>query len=192
MKLDSQLNFSEHIKCTCSSTIGKVKQLGRLVQTLDKETLLMLYRTLVIPLFDYCYVIYNCLSQKDGDTLQKVQNLALKSILQLPKLTPTTKVQETAKLPLLKRRGWHTCTAMYKVSTNRMPQAVLSMFNPINTIQSRQTRSSYNKDYYVPKVKLNMGKRNFRHGRVIAWKEVPLEMRTTKSLNIFKKHIKRR
>ncbi len=53
VKLDSRLSFAEHISYVQSKTIPKIRVLGGIRPLLDKETALMLYKTLVLPLFDY-------------------------------------------------------------------------------------------------------------------------------------------
>ena len=62
MKLDAQLNFSEHAQYIKSKTLGKIAVLGRMKNFVDYETSLMLYKTLILPLFNYCDVVYNCLN----------------------------------------------------------------------------------------------------------------------------------
>ena len=64
MKLDKQLSFNEHAAYIHSKTIGKIIMLSRIRGSLDQSTSLMLYKTLILPIFDYWDIIYNCLSQK--------------------------------------------------------------------------------------------------------------------------------
>ena len=83
VKLDPQLNFSDHTRYLKSQTIGRIKMLGRVANVLDIGTSTMLYETLILPLFDYCDVVYGGLNQKDSMTLQKLQNFSLKSMLKV-------------------------------------------------------------------------------------------------------------
>ena len=54
MKLDQQLNFSDHANYVKSKIIGKIKLLGRVRHKLDQTTANMLYNTLILPNLDYC------------------------------------------------------------------------------------------------------------------------------------------
>ena len=54
------------------------------------ETSLDLYKTLIE--LDYCDIVYDTLSAKDNAKLQKLQNSALKSILQVSKRTSTADI----------------------------------------------------------------------------------------------------
>ena len=70
MKLDTRLIFSDHISYTKGKTLPKIKLLGRLNNILDADTLLMLYKAIIVPIFDYGDVIYHNLNQKDAIALQ--------------------------------------------------------------------------------------------------------------------------
>ena len=50
-------------------------------QILNKNTKLTLYKTLILPLFDYGDVLYDCLFQKDTAILQRLQKCAMRSML---------------------------------------------------------------------------------------------------------------
>ena len=52
--------FHDHCDYTKSKTLGKIGALGRIRSFVDHETALMLYKTLILPLFNYCDVVYNC------------------------------------------------------------------------------------------------------------------------------------
>ena len=92
--LDPQLNLSAHTGYLKSRTLGKIGLLGRIRSFVDHETSLMLYRTLILPLFDYCDFPYHCLCQRDQYILQKLQNCSLRIIIQCRKLTPTGDLHE--------------------------------------------------------------------------------------------------
>ena len=56
--LDCRLTFEEHANYMKSKTIGKIKLLGRIRHILDRETAIMLYKTLIILIYDYCDYLY--------------------------------------------------------------------------------------------------------------------------------------
>ena len=76
LKLDSLLNFSAHVAYVKGKTLPKLKLLGSLSYSLETQTLLTLYKTLI---GDICY---HRMTQADGEMLQRLQNMAcLKSKL---------------------------------------------------------------------------------------------------------------
>ena len=90
MTLDPCLSFDQHVDYTKKKSIGKVKLLGRLSDFLQADTLLMLYKSLILPIIDYRDIIYDGMSQKNAMILQQVQNMAFKSVLRAPKLASTS------------------------------------------------------------------------------------------------------
>ena len=85
--LDSTLSFHEHVQYIQSKTLGKIKVLGRARSFLSEDLCLSLYRTLVLPLFDFNDYVYDCLTVNDSYTMQKLQNTALRSILRVDSYT---------------------------------------------------------------------------------------------------------
>ena len=53
MKLEENLTFAEHVDYVKRKTIGKIKFLGRLNNVLSQATMLMLYKSLILPVIDY-------------------------------------------------------------------------------------------------------------------------------------------
>ena len=89
IKLDPHLKFNDYIDYVRSKTIGKIRLLGQVSKFLDRATRLHLYKSLILPIFDYAYCIYDCLTQQDLYQLQKLQNCAMCNILQCPRLEHT-------------------------------------------------------------------------------------------------------
>ncbi len=76
IKLDSQLEFHEHINYIKGKTLAKIKLLSYISRILDRDTLLLVYKTLIVPIIDYADNIYQGISATDRDILQKLQNPA--------------------------------------------------------------------------------------------------------------------
>ena len=73
--------------------IGKMKLRGGIRNRINHETVAMLYKTLIMPNFDYCYYIYYCMNRKDVHLLQRLQNMALEHVLHVDKIIPKIEVQ---------------------------------------------------------------------------------------------------
>ena len=71
VKLDSLSNFHEHVQYIKQKTIGKIKLLNRVTSFLPEKLNLSLFKLLIRPHFDYCNVIYGCISQDDAYELTK-------------------------------------------------------------------------------------------------------------------------
>ena len=141
MKLDPTLTFKEHVNYVKGKTLGKIKLLGKVCSYIKPSTALMLYKSLILPIFDYGDVIYNCISTTDSKTLQVLQNMAFKFILGVPLLTPTAYIhQELEMYTLQDRRSIHSATLMYQVDKAMCPPPVLRLFKRRLEITDRHTR----------------------------------------------------
>ncbi len=99
MKLDPCLTFKEHVNLYVKGkTLGKIKLLGKVCLYIRPSTALMLYKSLILPIFDYGDIIYNCISQSDSKTLQVLQNMAFKFILGVPLLTPAVYIHQELEM----------------------------------------------------------------------------------------------
>ena len=98
--LDSRLNFKAHIDFIKSKTVGKIKLLGRIRNILDYQTATMLHKTLILPIYDYCDFIYFP-SGNSAESLQKLQNCALRSILWADLRTSTDILHAQVQVPRL-------------------------------------------------------------------------------------------
>ena len=62
VKLDPHLRFAEQVQYIKSKTISKISLLRQVSNFLDRNTQLNLYKTLILPIFDYSDYVYNCLT----------------------------------------------------------------------------------------------------------------------------------
>ena len=81
--LDSNLNFTEYVLYLKLKLYAKIKLLGRVCMLLNYKMALPIYKTLILPVLDYCDFIYYGISARDQETLQRLQNCAVRAILQV-------------------------------------------------------------------------------------------------------------
>ncbi len=115
MWLDVNLDWHYHIdvmRCKMSWRIGLLK---RVRSYLTEDLTNKLHNAMVLPLFDYCNNIYGTTDHLALSKLQQLQNRDNKTILRVPKDTPTQIVLKVLKwLPLTKHISYHTCDFMKK------------------------------------------------------------------------------
>ena len=79
--VDHYLNFSKHINETIRLVKLRIFQLTKLRHLLSRETSLKIYKSVIVPVFDYCSFIVDGGLQKDIRKLQRLQNRALRICL---------------------------------------------------------------------------------------------------------------
>ncbi len=125
--LDPQLSFKNHVEYVRGKTVGKIKLLSRISNVIKPDTALFLYKSLIRPIFDYCDFIIDGMTQRENDTLQKLQNMSLRNILGVNTLTRTLSIHQTLDIDYLStRQKQHLATEMYKISVGLVPNPVKS------------------------------------------------------------------
>ena len=80
LTIDDLLSWSNHVDEICrkvSSAIGASKRIRNFISA---NAALQIYDALILPHFDYCSPVWECLSGQSSDKLQKLQNRAAKVI----------------------------------------------------------------------------------------------------------------
>ena len=185
--LDSALTFSHHVEYLKSKTLSKIGLLGKAGYFVDHNTSIMLYKTLILPYFDYCDYVYHCLNQKDCYTLQKLQNCSLRQILKCDKLSSTIHMHNECEIEMLdKRRDRHVSQEMYRAIHGMAPRNIQNMFKHVQDTHNVNTRSKNNEQLYIPRCRLEVSKRNFRYRGVHNWNPLPLAIRNAPTFTHFK------
>ena len=66
--------LESHVKYLKSKLYAKIKLLGRVRTLLNRSTAMTIYKTLILPVLDYCDHVYFGISSQDREALQKLQN----------------------------------------------------------------------------------------------------------------------
>ncbi len=189
--LDSRLTFSSHVQHIKSKTFSKIKLLGRVHHILDTNTADMLYKTLILPIFDYLDFVYYCISEKDKEILQCLQNCAFRVILRMDRLTSTSLTHTTLEMDTLQeRRTKHVATQMYRFVHKECPTSFSNMFTLMSDYHERQTRSGECLSLAIPRTNLSLGQKNIRYFGVKIWESIPTEIKMSKNLDCFKRTMK--
>ena len=172
VKLDPNLSFKDHVQYIRGKIVPKIKLLGHVSTFLDQET----------------DTVYNCLSQQDSYSLQKIQNCAMRRILHCDRLEPIKNMH--TKLHLLPhhiRRLSHSLNETYKLINDHSPAYLSNMLTHVSQLHSRTTHSSCNNMLYIPKTKLECGKRNFKIRASVDWNLIPDDVKSSTNIDQFKR-----
>ena len=191
--LDRKLNFSDHVQYIKKKCIGRIKMLTKLRPIVGEQISLDLYKSLMIPLLDYADVVYDTLSAKDNAILQRMQNCALKVVLQTEWRTPTKEIHKRLKMNLVAdRRHIHTATQVYKSLHELAPAKIGDMFVEVGEVRNdntRTTRAMTRRDLAIPDVKLKVSQGAFKYRGAILYNLVDEDIRAKETLNQFKQAI---
>ena len=104
---------------------------------ISKETAILIYNTLIMPHFDYCSPVWDCLSGYLSDKLQKLQNRAARVITKSPFDASSNHLLSTLSWERLSLRcKKQKALMMYKTMNGLAPDYLQSLFS--------QRHSAYN------------------------------------------------
>ena len=113
--LDSLLDFESQAKATLKIVSHKSKILSRIRGYMSNDQAITIYKTKVLPYFDYADILCIGTYQRSLKKLQKQQNRALRICLHKDKRSNTNQLHIETGIPLLKdRRHMHLLNYMYK------------------------------------------------------------------------------
>ena len=94
--------------------------LAKLKRYLKDDTALLIYKSMILPYFDYADVIFCKANKKDLDKLQKLQNKCLRICTSRDRRFNADRAHALSNIPYLNdRRLAHVCNFMYTRKGNR-------------------------------------------------------------------------
>ena len=119
--------------------------------------------------------------------LQRVQNCALRIILQADKRTHIAEMHQALDLMYTAdRRHMHTLLQTNKCLNELVPAKVCSQLMKIETVHNRQTRSATQQELYIPFRRLDLTKKAFRIRGPSLWTLVDDDLKDKPSIDSFK------
>ena len=181
--IDHNLSFDNHMDIVIKKISKSLGILKRVSQFVPLQSRITLYNTIVLPHFDYCTTIWDMSSSKQINRLQILQNRGMKIVLQCHRRTHICdRLSKLKWLNVRQRLFYLKSIFMYKIVNKLTPLYLSNMATPVT--HSHNTRS---KD-------TNSLARCLCHPKSIMfsgfqlWNSLPTNLKTTPSINVFKKH----
>ena len=147
----------------------------------DYNTLIIIYKSIIQPHFDYCSQVWGCLGKVLSDKLQRLQSRAFRIISREGYETRSKDILNKAGFSNLQtRREQQLAVVMYKIKHKMLPNYLHHNHN------TRQRE--YNYALSMPKI--NAMKKSFGYRGAETWNSLPIELKSQKGLSIFKSKIK--
>ena len=115
LTIDDRLSWSNHVDEIC--------------HFISANTSLQIYNALILPHFDYCSPVWDCLSGQSSDKLQTFQNRAARVITKLPFDTSANLLDTLKWEKLSLRRKKQKALIMYKTIHDLAPEYLQRLFS---------------------------------------------------------------
>ena len=165
--IDAQRTWCKHVEEICRKVSLAIGALKRVRPFIPKQTAIQIYNALIVPYFDYCSPVWDCLKGHLSDKLPKLQNRAARVITTLPFDTNSNHHLTTLnweRLPIRQKK--RKALLIYKTMNGHAPDYLRRL--------STQYYSNYNLrnsegKLALPKSRTNYLKRSFSYSGATLW-----------------------
>ena len=185
--IDSRLTFEEHVNNLCKKASQKLNALTRISSYMDIPKRRIIFKSFITSQFGYCPLVWMCHSRKLNNKINAIHEKALRITYGDRQSSVQQLLEKDNSVSIHHRNLQVLATEMFKISRNLCPELLNDIFlkrtNPYNlrrndTFYSRQVHSVYHGTESL----------SFLGSKI--WELVPLEIKESETLDIFKNKIK--
>ena len=185
--MDSSMTFNYHIDEIHRKVYGTLIYLNRIWERFQQESRVMVVRSLVLSILNYCLCVWGSTSKTQMSRLQKLQNFAARvTIGGIRKHEHVT--------PLYDKLGWlrmdekflfDICLLVYKIKHRVLPEWLFSL--PTVNQRRNEAINTRNQDYYfVRRTFTDIGTRAITVLGPRSWNVLPASMKQCPNMSNFK------
>ena len=180
--VNDTLTWTDHIN-HLASRIGRGVNLLRCLSWFLPQSLLVLYlKSYILPLVDYCDVVWDNCTQHDSHRLQSLFNYACRLALHRPRLASSSALwKELGLTSLHYRRRLHLAELTYKCLNSLAPPYLSSLFH----LPTHHHNTRRNNLINLPAVRTTFGKQAVSFQGASLWRSLPASLRDSGSLKNF-------
>lgn len=189
--IDKNLTWEEQISQVCQGVSRKLTLMKLLSKYVNQDSLKLYYNSYVLPIFDFCCIIWGNTTIGNQARLVKLQKRAARIILKVDILTPSEEMfKRLGWLSFPKRVQYHTCLMVYKSINGMTPDYISSMLTLVSDHHERQTRQSSNDKLHVPRSRTSYFDKAFSISGPRLWNTLPAFIRESNTIFKFKRGLK--
>lgn len=185
---DKHLDWSTHVIGVCQRVFSTLHSLKRLKECLTASVRKLLIHTLVLPIIDYCDVLYSGLNSELCAKLQRSQNACIRFIFDIPLYDHVSPAfLRLSWLRLNARRVFHCVSLLHRLLQTNSPKYLSNAFHPLASTNCLSTRSLSSSLLSIPHHRTEMYSKSFIVSTIRAWNLIPAEIRDIESTSLFKR-----
>ena len=188
---DECLSFRQHINDISKCSLYKLRNLRPIRNHFDRKSFEILIHAFVTSRLDYCNSLFSGIPKLNIRPLQLVQNYAARLILKRSKFEHSTPLlYELHWLPIQRRIDFKILLITYKSQNNLAPKYLSELLAPANRPVFLRSANDESQLQIHASNNVTMGDRTFSIYAPRIWNDLSKEIRTAKSITIFKSQLK--
>ena len=187
VKIDSTLNFNEHVSKLCKKGNQKLHALARISKYLSKDKLRIIMKTFIISQFNYCPLTWMFHNRTLNNKINKLHERALRIAYDNDSLSFEELLELDNSMTVHQRNLQKLAIEMYKIKNDLSPIHMQGIFNEhVNTHDLRNNRC-----WDIMRVRtVHYGTETVRYRGPKTWEMLPQIIKASKTLQEFKNKIK--
>ena len=186
VKIDHNLNFTEHVTKLCKKGSQKLHALARVSKYLSKEKLRLLMKTFVTSQFNYCPLIWMFHNRTLNNKINRLHERALRLVYTDEKLSFHQLLEMDNSVSIHHRNLQRLAIEMYKIKNKLSPLPMQDLFvDNANPYDLREKRCWETTNIRT----VSYGTETIRYRGPKTWDLVPSHIKEAKSLSEFKSKI---
>ena len=189
--LQVDCKWESHIRHTLSKVRTHVACLKSYKYKLTRKTLETMFKSFILPQFDYCDSLWDNCTDSLSDELENFNLECIRTIIGAVRGTSHNKLyNESGLLTLKERRRRHKLTLFYKIINRLTPDYIREYLPPlVSELNPYHRRNPLER--HVPLCRLELYKNSFFPATTVAWNRLPDSVKNSTSVTQFKNHLKR-
>jgi hypothetical protein len=184
--MDEYFSWTHQVSAICQKIYLSLNRLYKFRSLTPHNTRVKLVNTLVLPIIDYCIIVFCNMSEEDLNRLQVAQNNAIRYIFDVKRREHITPYySKLGWLKVRERRDLQICIMTHKILHGYAPAYLTDLFTVMGNVRSRATRAHCNY-LLAPVVGRKISERSFSVMGYRLWNNLSAELCTMKATAIFK------
>ena len=186
LTLQSNGKWDEHITSIASKANTLISCLKNLKYKLNRKALETMYKSFILPIFDYADIIWDNCTVAQSNLLENLHLEAIRTIIGGVRGTSHYKLYEESGFCSLKeRRHTHKLLTFKKLTLGLCPNYLYNLLPPlVSTVNPHHRRRPL--DRYIPRCRTELYRNSFFPSTSGLWNTLPLHLQNTQSLGEFK------
>jgi hypothetical protein len=186
---DKNLKWDKQISSVCQKVYGVLNNLQKFRDITPESTRLQLFKSLILPHYDYCSYVYCNINEEQTKRLQSALTSAMRYVYNVPFAENMSPFYVKAQvLKVKERRQLEILLIAHKILYENCPKYLAQLVCKVTDVNTRSTRSHRLK-LRAPLVGVEAAEDSFRVKCFRLWNDLPPEICLNPSILAFKRLI---